>query len=155
MGCSVPLQAEKIVHQLLHACDAGCTTLQDYLADVEQVCLQPQFQRQACVLLSLFRMIRSGGELYLMLISRVLEASHAGLEDVIAELCARADAPYDCVPVSDQSGLLFAGAAWPVVLCPRHVALLLTCDRLWACGFGGGQDAARRRVTRTIIPRCG
>jgi hypothetical protein len=95
----------------MHPSDAACTTLGEYLADVEQVCLEPQFQQQAFVFWSVIRMIKTGGEIHLMLLSRVLEGSHSGLEDKITELCGRADAPYNCVPVDDQSGLLFAGTA--------------------------------------------
>lgn len=58
--------------------------------------------------MSVVRMIKSGGEIHLMLLSRVLEGPHGGLEDKIAELCCRADAPYNCVPVDEQSGLLWS-----------------------------------------------
>ena len=110
-GCPMPLQAGEMVERLMHPSDDACTTLGEYLADVEQVCLEPQFQQQAVMFQSVIRMIHSKGEIILMLLSRVLEGSHSGLEDKIAELCGRADAPYQCVPVGQQAGLLFAGTA--------------------------------------------
>ena len=109
----MPLQAEEMVEGLMHPSDDACTTLGEYLAAVEHVCDEPQFQQQAFLFRAVIRMIQTGGEIHLMLVSRVLEGSHCGLEDKIAELCGRADAPYNCVPVDQQAGLLFDGKPGP------------------------------------------
>jgi hypothetical protein len=123
----MPLQAEEMVERLMNPSDPACTNLGQYLAAVEQVCLEPQFQQQAVMFQSVIRMIHSGGEIHLMLLSRVLEGSHSGLEDKIAELCGRAD-PYNCVPVGQQAGLLFAGTARaPVALFADLLPMCCQC----------------------------
>jgi hypothetical protein len=135
-GCPMPLQAEEMVEGLMHPSDDACTTLGEYLAAVEQVCLEPPFQQQAFLFRAVIRMIRSGGEIHLMLLSRVLEGSHSGLEDKIAELCGRADAPYNCAPVHEQSGLLFSGTARaPVALFADLLPVCCQCvaNVLLAC----------------------